>query len=220
MIHIDGPADIATAIADATATYLDEGRRVTWFLSGGSAIEVAVNMRGMLGSLRPDQLNVCLVDERYGEPGHSASNWQQLIMAGFEFTETKPYPMLTPHTDIEDTCEDYNSVVAHQLEKGNVSIGLFGVGEDGHTAGLLPHNPVMDSVKYVDAYETADYKRISLTPKAIHAMGEIFVYAVGSKKWPALAQMFAQGTVADIPSRIFNDSDSVYLYTDYEGDPK
>lgn len=208
---IDTPAQ---QIAGYIKKQLDSNKSVLWLVSGGSAIKVAVRARQLLGRLKTGiVLHVALCDERYGSVGHSNSNLEQLIEAGFDTANLKIYPVLTGGT-IESTSRDYNETLHNILQKVGSTVGLLGMGADGHTAGLLPGNPLMDSSDYVGFFEGQDFKRITTTPALLRQIDQIFLYAVGREKWPIIRQI--DSTLLPVAS--LRQSKNVTVYTDYKGD--
>src|ERR1035438_6742188 len=121
---------------------LDEDLRVLWLVSGGSNATVARQVRRVLPANRLKNLKVALVDERYGKPGHGDSNFTKLRRVGFDFTNVNFKPVLTrENLSFELTVKNYEKHVRQLFEASDIIIGQFGIGADGHTAGILPHSP-------------------------------------------------------------------------------
>lgn len=216
-IQTSNTDQIAKDLVEYITNARDAGKSVLLLLSGGSNIALAVNV---IDQLQPNDtpLHVGLIDERYGPEGHSDSNWQQLIDAGLDTENVKTHPVLSDPMSHAQTSENYDTQLNELFNSVEVSIGLFGIGTDGHTAGLLPQCSIANSEKTVDFYTGPDYERISLTQRGIKRMTHLFIVAIGENKWPALQKM-ADGTDTDeIPARIFNDMSTATLYTDYKGD--
>ena len=171
-IHADDLETPARFVAERIQGYINEGKQVLWLISGGSCINVAVQARKLLdGTLKPDVLTVSLVDERFGPVGHNDSNAEKLLQAGFNTDNLSFHPVLTGNT-IEETATAYSRYLDHVAEKRAIVIGLFGMGADAHTSGLLPNNHVMDSEKKVACYTGPDFERITTTPKYIASIDE------------------------------------------------
>src|SRR6185437_3559960 len=76
----DGMADLTERLVRELAG----NKRVLWLVSGGSNIPASVQIMSNISTDLSRRLTVMLADERYGEPGHPESNWEQLEQAGFE----------------------------------------------------------------------------------------------------------------------------------------
>lgn len=221
LVDTAGPDDAAQDIADRIRTALSKNQTVLWLVSGGSAIAVAVQARRQLGQLQPNErLIVSLVDERFVPMGHTDSNWQQLISNGFDMSGTQTYPMLEVGVTVETIVTTYDRLLRDLLNQANYRIGLFGIGADGHTGGLLPHNPVMsDENQLVGHFKGPDYERITVTPALVRKLDDKVVYVLGEQKWPAIASMLKDGPVDEIPARILTKNGNVTIFTDYKGEP-
>lgn len=211
------PSTAARAIASNLLEILGHGKNVTWLLSGGSCIPVAVLARNMIGSIGEQRLHIGLIDERYGPVGHKNSNWQQLIEGGFEFSGVTAHPILKDGESIASTTQHYNLWLKQSIEQSTMLYGLFGIGEDGHTAGLLPGNPLMNSEELVGSYQGDDFSRISVTPALIEQMECGSLYAVGPNKRWALNTLLQDEPADVIPARILKYVSELKVYTDYKG---
>jgi len=191
---------------------LEEGKSVLWLVSGGSAVGVAVQVRNLLGPLSSNnQLHVALIDERFGEPGHADSNERQLLDAGFDLSKLTFHPVLAGH-DIDKTTRDYDAKLVKLVSKVDSIIGLFGMGSDGHTAGLLPGNPLMGSSSLVGHFDGPDYQRITITPAFIRQVDQAVLYAVGRAKWPTLRNL----TTTNLPVASLHGAKNLVVFSDYK----
>ncbi|NVN97464.1 6-phosphogluconolactonase, partial [Candidatus Nomurabacteria bacterium] len=145
--------EIADFVANSINKQLAEGKRVLWFVTGGSSIKVQSKVADKINTKLPGRLVITLTDERYGEENHPDSNWYQLKQLGFEIEKTKIITFLTGES-FTDTTKRLREVLKEELDKADYKIGNFGIGIDGHTAGILPHTAAVDSPDLVCAYET------------------------------------------------------------------
>lgn len=188
-------AATATAAADyltkTLLTHLQAGRKVVWLVPGGSSIAVALEVAQTQraaeesGDCSLAHLTVSLTDERYGEVGHADSNWQQLLDGGFALPGATMIPVLTG-ASMTKTVENFGEALTAALRQADVSIGFFGVGADGHTAGILPNSPAVRATTPTAGYDAGHYQRITITLHVIAALDEAVVYAVGGTKWPVI----------------------------------
>jgi 6-phosphogluconolactonase/glucosamine-6-phosphate isomerase/deaminase len=218
MVQMDDIATPAKFIADRLKSLLNEHRQVVWLVSGGSCVSVAVEARCVLGELGSGvSLHVVLIDERYGDIGHSNSNSEQLIQAGFDVQGLTFHQMLLGE-DIETTTKRYDVLLSTLFEESDYTIGLFGMGADAHTSGLLPGNPLMEDKHFVGRYDGPDFQRITTTPACIRSIDEAVLYAVGGNKWPALAGLELDGDANIEPVRVLKGISPLNIFTDYQKD--
>ena len=206
---------IANYIVSKIVNHLSSGEQVVWFVSGGSNISLAKLVRDKIDLKHfSNKLHICLVDERYGPIGHSDSNWQQLLDVGFDTSDCQVHPIIKNNNSATDTVKEYNDIIKNLLSQGYYCIGQLGLGPDGHTSGLLPNNPLMNSNDYYGYYLGPDYQRITSTPKLIDMLDEIVLFASGQAKAKALRSMLSEGPIDEIPARLLKNSKSLKIFTD------
>ncbi len=189
---------------------------IAWFVSGGSAIPIAVEVQKRLKST--DGLMILQADERFGPIDHPDSNWLKLKQAGFDPNKGTCYPVLRGK-DLNHTTADYNLAVQAALAKSNFNIALLGIGPDGHTAGIMPHSQAVVSPNYVYGYEWADFKRITVTPHVFSKLHTAVVYAMGDNKRHALEELQQDNSsVGSEPAQVLKEVEDVWLYNDQIGE--
>jgi 6-phosphogluconolactonase/glucosamine-6-phosphate isomerase/deaminase len=206
---------VANALAQKIIRQLYTGKKVLWLVPGGSAIAIAAQAAKAIAAIPHRELTVTLTDERYGPVNHADSNWRQLTEAGFSLPDARLLPVLTGQ-DRAATTAAFSDTLKRELQTANWAIGLFGMGADGHTAGILPHSPAVAAVRYAEVYDAPNFERITMTPKAIPLLDEAVVYAVGLDKWPALKDLQNDRPIADQPAQILKQIPTLTVYTDYE----
>ena len=195
-----------------------EDNAVLWLVSGGSALGVAIKARELLGTI-PDEavLHVGLIDERYGVIGHADSNFTQLLDAGFDTDGLTMHSILENGVSKEVCARNYAETLQNLFTITGLRLGLLGIGADGHTAGILPHSPLVSTnTSLVGSYTGPDFERISVTPLALRQLDEAILFGVGETKWPALRKLAEDGPEADIPARIIKTIKAYTIYTDYK----
>ena len=188
--------------------------KVLWLLSGGSNIEIEsrVSLR-LEGGLTKD-LAILLSDERYGPIGHSDSNYLQLTNAGFDPKQAYFPPVLNDQLDPESTLDSYQTIFS-KLSQGAQVIGQFGIGDDGHIAGILPDSPATTSKQLASYYETPTFKRVTLTFEGLKAVNIARVFCFGDSKRSALEQLKSgSGQLNLQPALILSQLEDVKVYND------
>lgn len=192
------------------AEQLQAGKRVLWLVSGGSNVDIECQIYKQLTDL--EGLSTALIDERYGEPGHKDSNYQKLVDGGFAANLT---PVLVTGLDIDNTTAQYSEKLEKLLDEADVVIAQLGIGADGHTNGVLPDSPIVNSKKLVEQYKGSDFGRITMTLEALRFVDVVFVFAYGQDKKLTLTRLTTEDVSLDEqPSQILKQLPEVYLYND------
>lgn len=157
---------------------LGYNQSVLWLISGGVAIEVEAEVSRSLQKIDTSRLMIALMDERYGEVGHEDENWQKLLNAGFSLPQAKTYRTLIGE-DRRQTTRQFAAFLENATKNADYAIGLFGIGTDGHTAGIKPNSPGISDSKLVVDYASDDFERITITTKAIQQLDEAVLYVQG-----------------------------------------
>lgn len=207
------------AIAARICQALYDSKRVLWLISGGSniAAEVAVMERVRNHcSDKLDGLAIMPMDERYGPPGHADSNVQALRDAGFDPGDATLVDVLMHDVPFDATLNFYTEVASTALASANVIIGQFGLGGDGHTAGVLPGSPAAEAdASTVAGYEWDDYTRLTLTPTALRDVTVGYVLAYGAGKKGALNRLQKDvEDLSELPAKLLRQIAEVYVYND------
>lgn len=207
----------ASYIAGRIAERLRTGQQVLWLLAGGSAIPVAVAAAAQLQDEQLGGLTITLTDERYGPPGHAASNWQQLLDAGLALPAAKLHPVLSG-APLADTADAFNTFLTEMLQEADYRIGLFGMGADGHASGLLPHCSALSSTAMAAHYQGPDYTRITTTPAAIAQLDTAVLYAMGEAKHEALSNLGNKLQLERQPAQVLKRVPEFVIFNDYKGE--
>lgn len=212
--NIDSVAEPAEFLADKINRALGEGRKILWLIPGGSAIAVAVAALKLLDRSNLNNLTATLTDERYGPVGHADSNSQQLQEAGFEPGRVNFLPVLDGKPP-EATAFDFANQIQRNFETNDFKIGLFGIGADGHIAGIKPGSPAVTSLKPVEYFYGDDFKRITITPSVIARLDTAVVYAVGAEKHLQLDRLQTELSVAEQPAQILKSVADLTVFSDH-----
>lgn len=214
IITTDQPiAAAAEQLADSIRRELLAGHHVLWFLSGGSSLTIATLAAAELRDIDHQRLHITLTDERYGPVGHEDENWHQLLLSGFELPGAELYRPLTGDS-LEDTVAHFNRWLETALAQADYRIGIFGIGPDGHTAGIKPHSPAILSDHLVEGYQAEDFTRLTITPLVITQCDEIVIQASGDDKEAILRQwLTADLPFGEQPAQALKTVTSAALYT-------
>jgi 6-phosphogluconolactonase len=162
--------------------------RFSLALSGGS---IAAALSQALGAeeIPWDRMAVFQVDERVAPPGHPDRNLTGLISELPAGARQHLRAMPVEDTDLETAAADYAAQLPPALD-----LVHLGLGADGHTASLVPGDPVLEVrdrlVAVTGQYE--DRRRMTLTYPALEAAREIVWLVTGAGKRDALAKLLAR----------------------------
>lgn len=203
-------------IASAIKDNLTSGKKVLWLLSGGSGIRVVLEAARQLEGVELSNLSVTLTDERYGPIDHSDENWKQLIDGGLTLPGASLYRPLVG-ADRRTTTDQFGAWIMQQMNAAEYKIGLFGIGEDGHTAGIKPHSDAVNSAAWAECFTGEDFERITITPFTISQLDEVVIQAGGTDKTATLRQLLHETVnTAEQPAQILKTIAKRTLYTDNE----
>jgi 6-phosphogluconolactonase/glucosamine-6-phosphate isomerase/deaminase len=212
------PEEVANFVATSVMNKLASGKRVLLFLTGGSSTIVGVKIAELLRRRWFQNLTVMLTDERYGPIGHTDSNWQQMLDKGFSLSQSKLIPILTGDNR-DTTTEKFNIALNEEFMRAEYKIGLFGIGTDGHTAGILPQSRAVRSKDLALGYDTPTFSRITITPKAIGKLDEAVVWAQGKDKWPVLKNLEEKKILlSKQPAQILKKVPLLTIFSDYKNE--
>lgn len=198
---------------------LTAGKNVLWLVPGGSNIHAASEVMTALPDTLTERLAILLTDERYGTPGHKDSNYKQLHDAGFDRKQATFMPVVVEGLSLADTVHHYEELVGRAFAHADVVIGQFGIGADGHIAGILPQSPASTSAALAAGYEAPPYQRITLTFEALAQLQAAYAFVFGKDKMAALTRLRNEElALQEQPSQILKHLPEAYIYNDQTGE--
>lgn len=214
-LKVEGWQPCAHAVSTRLTKELKAGKHVLWLVPGGSNIHPAAAAMSLLPEALTERLAILLTDERYGTPGHKDSNYKQLHDAGFDRKQATFMPVLVEGLSLQGTVHHYEEVVERALAHADTVLGQFGIGADGHIAGILPHSPASTSAGLVAGYEAPPYQRITLTFEALAQLSTAYAFVFGKDKLAALTLLQAEELpLQEQPAQILRHLPEAYIYND------
>lgn len=188
------------SIAEILGKYSDS--KTALFLSGGSTPKKLYEHLASQKILKAGAVGQ--IDERFGEKLHKNSNELMIKKTGlieyFENMNTRFYPILQENIDIADTALQYDEALRFIFKYFPKSVGILGIGGDGHTAGIPFENQksgdivrrmIDDQSSFVSYYELEGYgQRITMNFQALSMLDLIVILALGREKREILNSMF------------------------------
>ena len=162
--------------------------RFSLALSGGS---IAADLSHALADedIPWERIDVFQVDERIAPPGHPDRNLTGLISELPAGARQDLRAMPVEEDDPDAAAARYAASLPPSLD-----LVHLGLGPDGHTASLLPGDPVLDVRDRLVAV-TREYegrRRMTLTYPALDAAREVVWLVAGASKRDALAKLLAR----------------------------
>jgi 6-phosphogluconolactonase len=138
-------------------------------------------------------------DERFVPPDHKDSNYRMVRESLLSGPSVNPRKLLAIPTDgtPQSAADRYDEILRQQYGAGTLEAGvplfhltLLGLGDDGHTASLLPGQPVLqEKERWAAAVpQGRGEPRITLTYPALNSSKLILFLVSGAGKRDALAQ--------------------------------
>jgi len=197
----------ARYVAAQAKTAVSEHGRFTFAVSGGHtpwAMFAALATEDMPWA----DVELFQVDERVapaGDPGRNLTHLRDSIGN----VPARVHPMPVNDTDLEAAAEAYATVLPQQFD-----LVHLGLGPDGHTASLVPGDPVLEVsdalVALTEPYQ--GHRRMTLTYPALTRADQLLWLVTGADKREPLARLLAgdesipAGRVLALRSLILADS--------------
>ncbi len=207
-------SDAATAfIASCAEQAVKERGEFHWLLCGGSTPRriyrlLAGNPYG--GRTFWWRTHFYWGDERCVPPTDPRSNYYLARESLLDLIGTPDSQIHRMPADVPD--KEAAGAVCEAILPAKADLVLLGMGEEGHTASIFPHSPVIDEtrrqVMHVVAPEYAVPRdRLTVTPPVLRAARQVLVLAEGEKKAEALEKVFRPGgDVHETPARLVRDA--------------
>jgi len=198
------------------------------YLSGGSTPRDFYKMLVEREKIRPGA--AAMVDERYKENKfHKNSNELMMretdILRYFELRGVPFYGILKGGLGRGETAREYDEKLWILQSSFRKHIGILGIGEDGHTAGIPAEFSIFpakrdpasqDNFQFSnDVYESRDLvinyddggkkygERVSMSFLGLEMLDLLLVFVFGEKKRKALRMVFEEGGEEEVPGRFY-----------------
>ena len=179
----------AELIAAAGAEAAAERGRFALAMSGGRSPWAMLAILGELEEMPWDKTELFQVDERVAAPGDEARNLTHMVLGLSMDHQAALRPMPVTQRDLDGAARDYEAQLPDRFD-----LIHLGLGPDGHTASLVPGDPVLEvSDRRVAVTATAyqDHRRMTLTYPALDEARRIVWLVTGPDKVEALQKLLA-----------------------------
>lgn len=182
----------AEVIAAIGAVAVAERNTFSLAMSGGRSPWAMLAILGEEEQMPWEEAELFQVDERIASPGSEDRNLTHMVLGLSMDHQAMLRPMPVTQRDLEGAAHDYENTLPDPLDC--VHLGL---GPDGHTASLVPGDPVLEVTdRRVALTETAyqGHHRMTLTYPALNSARQIVWLITGPDKVDALAKLMAGDT--------------------------
>jgi 6-phosphogluconolactonase len=179
----------AELIAAAGSAAVAERNMFSLAMSGGRSPWAMLAILGSEEEMPWAETELFQVDERIASPGSEERNLTHMVLGLAMEHQSALRPMPVTQRDLEAAARDYESSLPEPLDC--VHLGL---GPDGHTASLVPGDPVLDVTDRRVALTESSYqghRRMTLSYPALAEARRIVWLVTGPDKRDPLAKLLA-----------------------------
>jgi 6-phosphogluconolactonase len=187
---LDDPAAVhrrgAELIAEAVRSSIDEKDRCALGVSGGRDPWPMFSRLEDHG-LDWTRIEIYQVDERAAPAGSDERNLTHLIESLSIGAQGSIRPMPVTDQDLDAAADRYAKLLPEALD-----LAHLGIGPDGHTASLVPGDPVLEMTDRRVAVTGGEYegvRRMTLTYPALERVRELLWVVTGEEKRDALNKL-------------------------------
>lgn len=189
----------AQLICDAAKKNISEKGNFSFVVSGGETPRTTYELLSgneFRNLIDWERVKIFFGDERHVPHTDKESNFKMVsetLLHHVPLPQQNIFPIDTDSTPKKDALK-YEEVLKENFPHSfpHFDLVLLGLGEDGHTASLFPHTPVLhEHSRWVKKVSVEDQKnpRITLTPPPINAATQIVFLVSGKKKSKVLYQV-------------------------------
>jgi 6-phosphogluconolactonase len=196
----------AELIAAAGQRAVADHGSFSFAMSGGRSPWAMLAILGDLEEMPWAETELFQVDERIASPGSEDRNLTHMVLGLSMEHQSALRPMPVTNRDLDAAAHEYDTSLPDRLD-----LVHLGLGPDGHTASLVPGDPVLEVDDRRVAVTTNEYqghRRMTLTYKALAEAREILWLVTGEEKREPLQKLLAADP--SIPAgRVRNESMSI-----------
>lgn len=205
----------AELIAEAGQRAVADHGSFSFAMSGGRSPWAMLAILGDLEEMPWAETELFQVDERIASPGSEDRNLTHMVLGLSMDHQSALRPMPVTNRDLDAAAHEYDTSLP-----GRIDLVHLGLGPDGHTASLVPGDPVLevdDKRVSVTTNEYQGHRRMTLTYPALAEAREIIWLVTGEEKRDPLQKLLAADP--SIPAgRVRNES--MFVVADSAASPQ
>jgi 6-phosphogluconolactonase len=160
-----------------------------WAMSGGHSPWAMLAILGDLEGMPWEQTELFQVDERVAAPGDPDRNLTHMVLGLSMAHQPALRPMPVTQRDLEAAAREYEASLPDRFD-----LVHLGLGPDGHTASLVPGDPVLevdDRRVAITGSEYQGHRRMTLTYPTLSEARQIVWLVTGPDKREPLQKLLA-----------------------------
>jgi 6-phosphogluconolactonase len=205
----------AELIAAAGQRAVADHGSFSFAMSGGRSPWAMLAILGDLEEMPWAETELFQVDERIASPGSEDRNLTHMVLGLSMDHQSALRPMPVTNRDLDAAAHEYDTSLPERID-----LVHLGLGPDGHTASLVPGDPVLevdDKRVSVTTNEYQGHRRMTLTYPALAEAREIIWLVTGEEKRDPLQKLLAADP--SIPAgRVRNES--MFVVADSAASPQ
>ena len=205
----------AELIAAAGQRAVADHGSFSFAMSGGRSPWAMLAILGDLEEMPWAETELFQVDERIASPGSEDRNLTHMVLGLSMDHQSALRPMPVTNRDLDAAAHEYDTSLPDRID-----LVHLGLGPDGHTASLVPGDPVLevdDKRVSVTTNEYQGHRRMTLTYPALAEAREIIWLVTGEEKRDPLRKLLAADP--SIPAgRVRNES--MFVVADSAASPQ
>src|ERR1700749_1215389 len=179
----------AELIAAAGAKAVADHGSFSFAMSGGRSPWSMLAILGDLDEMPWRETELFQVDERVASPGSDDRNLTHMVLGLSMDHQSALRPMPVTHRNLDEAAHEYETSLPDRID-----LVHLGLGPDGHTASLVPGDPVLEVSDRRVAVTTNEYqghRRMTLTYRALEEARQILWLVTGAEKADPLQKLIA-----------------------------
>jgi 6-phosphogluconolactonase len=196
----------AEQIAAAGVAAVADHGSFSFAMSGGRSPWSMLAILGDLEEMPWRETELFQVDERVASPGSDERNLTHMVLGLSMDHQPSLRPMPVTQRDLDAAAHEYENSLPDRID-----LVHLGLGPDGHTASLVPGDPVLEVTDRRVAMTTGEYqghRRMTLTYRALEEARQIVFLVTGAEKQDALQKLLASDP--SVPAgRVRNEAMSI-----------
>jgi len=159
-------------------------------------LNAAKVMLSRLSDKQKKKLTIAQIDARIPHREDADDiNWRKIKQVFSGHLTLDPYNAMQENGETpDDIASNYSARLEMLMEKADKTIGLYGIGKDGHIAGMLPGRAAYNFTRFLDGrhvvkYRPKDYLRITTTQEVLVSLDKVVVLVCGKEKHRAVADL-------------------------------
>lgn len=179
----------AEKIAAAGAAAVADHGSFSFAMSGGRSPWSMLAILGELEEMPWGETELFQVDERLASPGSEDRNLTHMVLGLSMDHQSALRPMPVTQRDLDAAAHEYDTSLPERID-----LVHLGLGPDGHTASLVPGDPVLEVTDRRVALTTNEYqghRRMTLTYRALAEARQVLWLVTGAEKQDPLQKLIA-----------------------------